>query len=258
MNAMKEQMEQLTDQLRVEFIEDAHEMLDRFDGLVVNAADGAGDPGAALHEARRIVHTLRGAGGTHDFPELSIIALRASDYLAEIEAISGRHRDDLQRYTDALRRALAGQSLRPSAFKQEIRQLPSRWSFNVGDVEVREVEVLLVSTARAVSRKVRSELEACGYRVVTVSQPIAALELAIRTLPDLVISSTVFDTMTGVDLARALGAISATEQIPFALLTSFARGHPELNGLPVDAAIIRVGPLFADDVADVLGRFEIG
>jgi CheY-like chemotaxis protein len=242
----------------VEFVEDAHEMLDRLDSLVGAAAPGEGEPRDLLREARRIFHTLKGAGGTHDYPEVSIIALRAEDYLAELGELSARQRGDLQAFTDALRRTLEGRSLRPSVFREEVRQLPARWSFNVGDVEIREVEVLLVSSAKTLAHKVRNELSACGYRVVSVTQPIAALELAIRTRPDLIISSTVLDTMTGVDLARALAAISATEQIPFALLTSFSRGHPELNGLPVDAGVIRVGANFGDDVADVLSRFEIG
>lgn len=258
MNAIQEQMEQLSDQLRNEFVEDGIEALDRLDSLVDDAIRGEGDPAEALQEARKLFHMLKGSGSTHDYPEVSIIAMRAEEYLTGLPALKEAQRGDLQAYFEALKRALSGDIQRPAAFKAEIRQLPTRWSFNVGDVDIREVEVLLVSAAKVVAHKVRNELEACGYRVVTISSPITALELAIRTQPDLIISSTVLDTMTGVDLARALGSISATEQIPFALLTSFQRGHPELAGIPVDAGIIRVGANFADDVADVMSRFEIG
>lgn len=258
MNAMTEQMEQLAGQLRQEFVEDAQEMLDRLDNLAGEAVDPESDAKALLNEARRIVHTLKGAGGTHDLPDVSIIALRAEDYLAELSGLTARQQHDIQAYSDALRRALKGEAHVAGTFKETVRQLPARWNFNVGDVEIREVEVLLVSAAKVLSHKVRNELQACGYRVTTVNNPVMALELAIRTQPDLVIASAMLDIMTGVDLARALGSISATESIPFALLTSFGRGHPELAGLPVDAAIIRIGSCFGDDVADVMSRFEIG
>lgn len=258
MNAMTEQIEQLAGQLRQEFVEDAHEMLDRLDNIAGEAAESESDPKALMQEARRIIHTLKGSGGTHDYPDVSIIALRAEDYLADLDGLTARQQGDVQAYTDAMRRALTGEAHVAGTFKEAVRQLPARWNFNVGDVEIREVEVLLVSSAKVLSHKVRNELEACGYRVTIVANPIMALELAVRTQPDLVIASAMLDIMTGVDLARALGSISGTESIPFALLTSFNRGHHELAGLPVDAAVIRIGSHFGDDVADVMSRFEIG
>ena len=256
MNAIQDRMDLLVDQLSVEFVEDAHDMLDKLDNLVIDA--DSVDPGDLLLEARRIIHSLKGSGTTFGFGDVSIIAVRAEDYLAELDRLEPAHRTNIQAFSDAMRRALDGEDAQSRDLKTEIRQLPTRWSFEVGDIEVREVEVMLVSTAKVLAHKVRNELQACGYRVSTVASPVMALEIAIRTQPDLIISSTVLDGMTGVDLARALSVITSTDQIPFALLTSFERGHHELSGLPIAAGIIRVGPHFGDDVADILGRFEIG
>lgn len=254
MSAVGQQIEQLADQLRLEFVEDAQDMLDRLDGLLAEGSAGDAD----VREARRMFHALKGTCSSNDFAEAGIVAMRAGDYLADLDSLRPEQCRDLQAYADAVRHALDSRGSRPLAFRETIRQLPARSSFNVADVEVREVEVLLVSAAKTLAHKVRNELAACGFRVVTISQPIAALEMALRTQPDLIVCSTVLDTMTGVDLARALAAISATQNIPFALLTSFQRGHPELNGLPMEAGIIRVGASFSDDVAEVLSRFEIG
>ena len=256
MNAIQDRMDKLVDQLSVEFVEDAHDMLDRLDNLILEGA--ADDAEAPLLEAKRIIHSLKGSGTTFGFGDVSILAIRAEDYLADLTGLGPKHRTDIQAYSDAMRRALDGEDAQVRDIKSEIRQLPTRWSFEVGDVEIREVEVLLISTAKVLAHKVRNELQACGYRVATVPSPTVALDMAIRTQPDLIISSTVLDGMTGVDLARALSVISSTDQIPFALLTSFERGHPELSGLPVGAGIIRVGQHFGDDVAEVLSRFEIG
>ncbi|MEZ5666244.1 MAG: Hpt domain-containing protein [Alphaproteobacteria bacterium] len=256
MNAIQQRMDQLVDQLSGEFVEDANDMLDRLDNLVVVGAEGGG--AEALLEARRIVHSLKGSGATFGFRDVSLIAVRAEDFLSDLQVLTEQHRTSIQAFTDAMRRALDSDNTAPVDFKAEVRQLPTRPSFDVNDVEIREVEVLLVSSAKVLAHKVRNELSACGYRVATVTSPIMALEMAIRTQPDMIVSSTVLDGMTGVDLARALSVISTTEQIPFALLTSFERGHPELSGLPVGVGIIRVGPHFSEDVAEVLSRFEVG
>jgi CheY-like chemotaxis protein len=53
-----------------------------------------------------------------------------------------------------------------------------------------------------------------GYSVAAASRPFEALELAIRTRPDMTISSGVLDEMSGVDLAATLAVIQATEAIP--------------------------------------------
>jgi CheY-like chemotaxis protein len=54
----------------------------------------------------------------------------------------------------------------------------------------------------------------------------------------MIVASAVMDGISGVDLARALKSIHATRKIPFVLLTSFERDHPELRGLPDDAALV--------------------
>ena len=64
-----------------------------------------------------------------------------------------------------------------------------------------------------------------------------ALELAIRTRPDMIVSSGVLDEMSGVDLGAALAVVQPTETIPFALLTSSK--DASLKRLPANAVVIK-------------------
>ncbi len=111
-------------------------------------------------------------------------------------------------------------------------------------------------SARVVADFVR-ELRNCGYRVTSAYSFFEALELTVRTRPDLVISSAILDNLSGVDLACSIGAIAPTRDIPFALLTSFDAGHDAIRGLPEHAAILRKGESFGEDLANTLERFEI-
>ena len=97
----------------------------------------------------------------------------------------------------------------------------------------------------------------CGYRVTSAYSFFEALELTVRTRPDLVISSAILDNLSGVDLACSIGAIAPTRGIPFALLTSFDAGHDAIRGLPEHAAILRKGESFGEDPANARERFEI-
>ncbi len=62
---------------------------------------------------------------------------------------------------------------------------------------------------------------------------------------------------SGIDLVRALAAITPTAHTPVALLTSYAPGHSSLADLPANAAIIRKGTAFGEDLANALARFKI-
>lgn len=100
-------------------------------------------------------------------------------------------------------------------------------------------------------------LRNCGYRVAAATNFFDALELSVRTRPDLVISATTLDELSGVDLARAMRALSVTRNIPFILLTGFTVDHASVQGLPEEAAIVRRGEGFSEDLAAELQQFRI-
>jgi CheY-like chemotaxis protein len=106
-------------------------------------------------------------------------------------------------------------------------------------------------------RLVERELVACGYRVVTSVSPLEAFELCVRMKPDMVITAMVMSDLSGIELARAFGAMETTAKIPVGLLTSLAPGHSSLKNLPGNTAIIRAGEHFQDDLAATITRFGI-
>ena len=125
------------------------------------------------------------------------------------------------------------------------------------DFQHLDLEILVVDTNKTAARIVERELLNCGYRVTLAVRSFEALELAIRTRPDMIISSGVLDEMSGVDLASALAVIQSTEAIPFALLTSSDANDAALRRLPMSVAILKKGTGFSDDFAAALEQFGI-
>lgn len=188
---------------------------------------------------------------------LAPLTHRLEEYLAGIDAIDKDNVADLQTFCDRIADVLDGKLIEPDAIASVVRALPNRWSFEVGDVEIAEVEIMLVLPQRAAARVVERELAACGYRVSVLLDPFEAIGLIAESRPDLVITTQIMPRLSGVDLACALSAMPATHGIPVALLTSLERNHPDLEALPMRTGLIRRGEGFGEDLATVLERFEI-
>ncbi|HYE51045.1 MAG TPA: hypothetical protein VEB20_15725, partial [Azospirillaceae bacterium] len=140
--------------------------------------------------------------------------------------------------------------------QQIIRALPSRYEFDITDVEVRDVDIMLVTPNKVVAKRVTTEMAACGFKVNTVSDPVEAIGIAVRNPPDMLIAAAVMDGLGGIDLIRGLRAISLTEHVPMALLTS--QDAAALRGIPSGIALIRLNQSFGDDIAAAVTRFNVG
>jgi CheY-like chemotaxis protein len=140
-----------------------------------------------------------------------------------------------------------------------VRALPAKRTADIdfGKIEKKNVEILLVLPEKAMARIVERELANCGYRTSVVRDPFAAIETVVRTQPDMVLASMELGLLTGIDLGCALAAMPSTEQIPYAVLTSYEWGSAKLKGLPPRAALVRKGSQFSDDLAETLARFDI-
>ncbi|TAD91904.1 MAG: DNA-binding response regulator [Alphaproteobacteria bacterium] len=243
-------------QLTSEFQDEARDTLNAMDVLLGNVRSRLVKAEDALGRMRRDTHNLRIGAKSVGLAACDLILYRLDDYLADLKALDDRHLDDIQAFTDRIRAVLEGEPVGED-LKSVARALPAKKTFDIGDIQVLNIEILLVGPNRTASRLIERELQACGYRVVNVQRSFEALEMAVQSRPDLVISAAMLDVLSGVDLACALNAMPSTRGIPFALLTSFEWGHPELDGLPPTAAIIRKGPKFGDDLAEALSRFGI-
>jgi len=247
-------------QLESEFIEEVRDILNGLDVLIGNVRSRTASPVDGLAQIRREMTNVEMRGATLDQPMVNIVAHRMGEYMSELKTLDDKNLDDLLTFIDKIRNILDGKvETSASASAQVVRALPARvvGNFNPADVKISNVEVLLVIPDRPTARIVERELAACGYRSCTVRSPFQAIEMAVRTRPDLVVVSAVLDDLTGIDLANAFATMPTTKDLPVAVLTSFSWGHPSLENLPSRVPIIRKGPNFGDDLAEAFSRLRI-
>lgn len=260
MSAITSLHDDLEDRLRVEFMDDARDRLQVMYEALDAVSKGARSGGDVMGVVRIECHNLKGMGTSFGFPVVSLIAHRMEDYLSGLKELSeSRHISDVQVFLDRISE-MVDRAAQPAVVEtnQIIRSLPVRYQFDITDVEVRNVEVMLVTPSKVMARKVETELAACGFRVVRVADPIESISLAVRVPPDFLMASMVMDGLSGLDLIRGLHAMSLTKNVPMALLTSLDLNHPSLKEIPQGVAVIRTGEHFGEDFAEAVTRFNLG
>jgi CheY-like chemotaxis protein len=248
------QMEEMMARMRREFLDTADDRIGTLEELVSEVRDNKPASPERMSEFCRIAHSIKGMGGTFGYPLVSVIAHRLEDYIETENDLHEAIIDDVQTYLDRMRDVIEGQLGADDPRTAEIvRALPAKQTgFDVDNIQVLEVEVMMVMPKGTATTIVEKELRACGYRVSNVEDPIQALEYAVRTKPDMVMASGVLPGLTGVDLACAFLAMPVTKGIPVVLFTSYDREHKSLKGLPADVPIVKKGGSFSDDLADAL------
>lgn len=250
-------MDELMEQLKSEFSDYMSDRLSVLYKALDSLKQGNATSTDTLREIRREIHSLKGAGSTFGYPIVSLIAQRLETYLSGLKDLDEKHVAAVQVFADRIAE-MAEREEQPdiAATNQIIRRLPARFEFDITDVEVRDVEIMLVTPNKLVARRAATELAACGFRVNIVSDPIEAISIAVRVPPDMLIASAVMDGLGGIDLIRGLRAMSVTQHVPVALMTSM--GADQLRGMPDEAAVVRLGATFGDDIAAAITRFNLG
>jgi len=133
-----------------------------------------------------------------------------------------------------------------------VRTLPPRLGFELGDIQARNVEVMLVMPHGAQTRYVERELQQCGYRVSVVADTIEAFGHVVQSKPDLIVVSALMPHLDGIDLAIALASMPSTRNIPIAVITSLDPGDDALELLPKKIPVVHKGPTFGDDLFTAL------
>ena len=246
--------------LQVELRDDANDRLADMGGVLERMkADGPSD--AALATLRRLAHNMKGIGGSFGYPALTQIAHRMENFVNDLATWGKDTSGQLQIFVDRMAEVLD----RPSQptdeeLAQIVRALPSHLvqNFSVKDISKHNVEVLLVTPTRALAKLLTQQIMACGFRVNAVNDPLDGLTAVLRARPDMIITSQVMRTMSGVDLVRAVRAIASIAKIPAAILTSQGSDRSLFPGLPDDVPILRTGDAFADDFGKVVAQAGIG
>lgn len=251
--------EDLEDRLRVEFMDDSRDRLQTMYAALDSLANGTRSDADVIGVIRLEAHNFKGMGTSFGYPTVSLIAHRLEEYLSGVTRLDQRERVDLPVFLDRISEVV-DRAEQPALAETNriIRALPVRYRFDVTDVEIRNVEIMLVTPSKVVAKKIGGELAACGFRTVTVNDPIESISHAVRVPPDMLIASMVMDGLSGLDLIRGLRAMSVTKAVPAALLTSMSLDNPALREIPPGVAVIRVGEHFGNDFAAAVTRFNLG
>ena len=213
----------------------------------------AAAPGQPVDPLRRFAFETKGQAHNFGLTLLHVVASRMEDFASAIDTITDDRAAALSAFLDAISDILDG-TLPPDSDPSVVaRSLPARpATFDIDDIEVRDVEVMLVMLHGAQTHFVERELHECGYRVSIVTSTQTALDLIIRTKPDMVIISAVMPGLNGIDLAIALSHMTETRNTPVALITSLDDGDDGLKLLPDKVPVIHKGATFGDDLAEAL------
>lgn len=246
-------------ELRQEFIDAASDELYTLEEKLKEYAENPVDGDGLLSLVRRTAHSLKGRGGTFDFPVITIVAHRLEDFLSNVSNMTKNDAAGVQMFVDRMHQILeVTGTMSADDTAKIVRELPTRHGeFDPNTVSKMDIEVLLVMPKGAATHFVERELQACGYRVVNITTAFTAMEMAVRTRPDLVLINMTMEGLAGVDLANAFQAMTATNDIPVALLTSMNRTSAELQALNKDVPVVRKGAVFGDDLAAALAQLKI-
>ena len=252
-------MDDLLANLAREFLVDSVDTLGTLSQLVAETQDDRVDTVYTLQTIRREIHTLKGQGTSFGFPSITVISHRLENYLAELDSLTKQQLADILPFLDRMQEiAESGVNPDDDQVSSIVRTLPAKGATDETGQGATNLEILLVAGSRIVRRALEAELGKRGVRVVTVDSPIEVFETVLRTRPDMVIASAVMDKISGIDLARALRAMTATQNIPFALLTSFDASHPELRDLPDDVALVHHDRDIAAELDEAVGALTAG
>ncbi len=255
--------DELIERLRGEFVDEAEDQFNSIDILLENLRSGSTDEAEALVKIRRVAHSLKGSAGAVDFPLVALIMHRMEDYLGDAESLNEQQLADIQVYVDKARE-YSSLDVNQESIQADslVRMLPAQRAEGAVDGADEAIptdqiiEVMMVIKEKKAGMLFERELRAAGLRVTTVRNSFSALEMAVRTKPNLVIVSGVLDELSGIDVVSALHAMPKTKDTPVCLLTSFDNDHPELQGLSDTIVIIHKNH-FHQDLDDILARFSL-
>lgn len=243
----------VAEELRREFIDEAVETLQGLDVSLDAARHGRKTDAEIVGEFRRAAMRLRGPAANFGLRPLGTVAHRLDDYLANAaSSLPPRAWEDLQAFIDVMLAIAEGRQPADADPSGMVRALPTKLGFDLADIEIRNVEVMLVMPHGTQTHFVEREMQQCGYRVSIVPDTIEAFSQVVQTKPDLIVVSAMMPHLDGIDLAIALVTMPSTRNIPIAVITSLDNNDDRLSLLPKKVPVVHKGPTFGDDLFKAL------
>ncbi len=238
--------------LKGEFLGEALDDLNRLSNETSEIRGGQARLHDVLQGSYLLAVRLKGGAASYELALLGVAASRFEDYLTNAENASEQTVVDIQDYLDVLIDMVEAEAEGREIKGDLVRSLPMRRNFDPAMIKRARIEVLLVMPEGAIRKMIEREIQECGYSVTSVGSSFTALELIVRTQPDLVILSSVLPELAGVELAIGLKAMPQTRNSAVAIITSHEKGHGSLALLPETVSIIRKGANFGDDLTETL------
>jgi CheY-like chemotaxis protein/HPt (histidine-containing phosphotransfer) domain-containing protein len=248
----------LMEELRTEAIDTVEDRLKNLNETLKAVADKRINGSDALAAVRLEAHSLKSVAASFEMKALKVLCHRFEDYIFNLTELEAKYLDGCQFFSDRMADCLdAFVQDKEIDISQMMRALPAKGGFDIGDITVSDIEVMLVMEPGTATKIVTRELLECGYRMVNVASTLDAIQLIPSMRPDAVICSRVMPELTGIDLACALKAMPLTSNIPVALIASVDPNSDDMKRLPDSVPLLRKGSNFADDVADVFTKLGI-
>jgi CheY-like chemotaxis protein/HPt (histidine-containing phosphotransfer) domain-containing protein len=247
--------------LRGAFLEEANDKVLQMAALCNAAATADGNAVEDLRALRRELHSLKGQGTAFGFETITVLAHRLEDLLDTVAAGAPWSPETVLRYVEKIDDVVEagvdpGAEGRDAMLAElaDLRIDPRRAAV---DGDAPPPEVLLVCKSRTIRFKATREIEAYGFSVVAVAEPLQAMAHAARTQPACVFCSATLEGLSGFDLIHALAAMPSTRAIPGVLLTSFDADHPDVRVLPDGVGVVQLDQTMSDGIARAFSSLEL-
>ncbi len=121
-------------------------------------------------------------------------------------------------------------------------------------------KILVVEDERDIRDLMAFTLQFAGHEVLTANNGEDGLRLALKELPELILSDVRMPKMTGYEMCRQIKAEPATAHIPVVFLSAKGQDQEVQDGLDAGAAEYLLKPFAPDQliarVIEILGRAQ--
>ncbi len=253
LNETEADLEMILADMAQEFIEGCEDRLDEIDVCLTRLHNQEGVAGNDVLEVKRHVHSLKGMGATFRFPSITLIAHALEDYFETLFELSPDGLYDVQMFVDRIREISETRTdLSQDDALRVLQQLPLKARRRTITKDDREL-TLLLHMPHGIQRKIiGKELSQFGFNVIIVETALDAIRDGLSLGPDVIMSTMVTDSLSGIELAGVFHAVNATRDRPFLLVTSEDLGQDVISGLPANVTILQKGMNFARDLLGVM------
>ena len=239
--------------LRRDFVDNSGDRLREVEANLHLIAEGRDDSGEALGTVKRLVHSIKGMGGTFGFSSVTVISHAIEDYIEAAVAIGAGQTRDIQKYLDQIWTILeSGIDLDDEQVTAVVHGVVLEAIGTTTEAPRAGARVLCVMPRDVQRKMVAGQLTDLGLSVTSTGDVIKAIDLGITHRPEIIISSLVLNRLDGIELANVFANLEATAESRFILAPSAQIPAEKSGRLPGSSTVIVKGMSFLDELISYL------